>query len=153
MGFKLSHAVLRLVTGAYMVNAGVGKLSLDEEGAGNLQGMAANALPQIRQIPPATFGKVLAGAEIGLGAALLAPFVPTKLAALALTAFSGGLLATYLKTPGLTQPDGIRPTAAGVPMAKDSWLVAIGIALLVDRKHRKPAKESKHKAVATQPGR
>lgn len=143
MGFKLSHAVLRLVTGAYMVNSGVGKLSLDEEHAEKLQAMASNAFPQAKQLPAATFGKVLAGTEIGLGAALLAPFVPTKLAALALTAFSGGLLATYLKTPGLTQPDGIRPTPAGVAMAKDSWLAAIGVALLVDRSHRRPAKETK----------
>ena len=153
MGFKLSHAVLRLVTGAYMVNSGVGKLSLDEEGAAGLQGMAANAIPQVRQIPPATFGKALAGAEIGLGAALLAPFVPTRLAALALTAFSGGLVATYLKTPGMTQPDGIRPTPAGVVLAKDSWLAAIGVALLVDRKHRRPSKESRQKAVAAQSGK
>lgn len=148
MGFKLSHAVLRLVTGAYMVNSGVGKLSLDEEHAEKLQGMTANAFPQAKKLPAATFGKALAASEIGLGAALLAPFVPTKLAALALTAFSGGLLATYLKTPGLTQADGIRPTPAGVPMAKDSWLAAIGVALLVDRTRRKPAK-----ALAAKPGK
>ena len=57
------------------------------------------------------------------------------LAALGLTAFSGGLLAVYRKTPGLTQSDGIRPTPAGVPMAKDVWLAGIGVALLIDRKH------------------
>ncbi|GAB3281134.1 hypothetical protein GCM10027449_22270 [Sinomonas notoginsengisoli] len=146
MGFKLSHAVLRLVTGAYMLNSGIGKLSLDEESAGNLQGMAANAFPQSKSLPAATFGKVLAGTEIGIGAALLAPFVPTRLAALALTAFSGGLLTVYAKTPGLTQPDGIRPTQAGVPLAKDVWLAGIGFALLVDRRHRKQAT---HKTVAS----
>lgn len=143
MGFKLSHAVLRLVTGAYLLNSGVGKLALDEEGAESLQGMAVNAFPQAQKLPAATFGKALAGAEIGLGAALLAPFVPTKLAALALTAFSGGLLAVYAKTPGLTQADGIRPTPAGVVLAKDVWLAGIGVALLVDRRQRKAAKPSK----------
>ncbi|GAB2754367.1 DoxX family membrane protein [Sinomonas soli] len=135
MGFKLSHAVLRLVAGAFVLNSGVSKLSLDAEGAERLQDMTAHAIPQAKQVAPKTFGKLVAGAEVGLGAALLAPFVPTRLAALGLTAFSAGLLAVYSKTPGLTQPDGIRPTPAGVPMAKDIWLAGIGVALLIDRKH------------------
>ena len=135
MGFKPSHAILRLVTGAFFLNSGVSKFSLDAEGAGRLQDMTANAIPQAKQVAPTTFGKLVAGAEVALGAALLAPFVPTRLAALGLTAFSGGLLAVYAKTPGLTQSDGIRPTPAGVPMAKDVWLAGIGVALLLDRKH------------------
>ena len=142
MGFTLSHAVLRLATGAYILNSGVSKLSLDTEGATALQDMTANAIPQAKQLPPETFGKAVAATEIGLGAALLAPFIPTKLAAFALTAFSGGLLAVYAKTPGFTQADGVRPTSAGTTMAKDVWLGAIGLALLLDRRHRKarPAK-------------
>lgn len=136
MGFKLSHGVLRLVTGAFILNSGVSKLSLDAEGAERLQGMTAHAIPQAQTLAPKTFGKTVAAAEIGLGAALLAPFVPTRLAALGLTAFSGGLLAVYRKTPGLTQSDGIRPTPAGVPMAKDVWLAGIGVALLIDRRRR-----------------
>jgi hypothetical protein len=35
--------------------------------------------------------------------------------------------------------DGIRPTAAGTPMAKDIWMFGIAVALIVDRKH-KPVK-------------
>ncbi|GAB4100821.1 DoxX family protein [Sinomonas halotolerans] len=140
MGFKLSHVILRLATGAYILNSGVSKLSLDSESAATLQDMAANAVPQAKQLPPEKFGKAVAAAEIGLGAALLAPFVPTKLAALGLTAFGTGLVGVYAKTPGLTQADGVRPTQAGTAMAKDVWLAAIGLALLLDRKHRKPAK-------------
>ena len=135
MGFKLSHGVLRLVTGAFILNSGVSKLSLDDDGAARLQDMTAHAIPQAKQVSPKMFGKMIAGAEVALGAALLAPFVPTRLAALGLTAFSSGLLAVYAKTPGLTQSDGIRPTPAGVPMAKDAWLAGIGVALLIDRKH------------------
>ena len=140
MGFTPSHAILRLVTGAYLINSGVSKLSLDEERAQSLQGMTANVVPQVKQIPAATFGKALAASEIALGSALVLPFVPTKLAALGLTAFGSGLVAVYAKTPGLTKADGVRPTPAGVPMAKDSWLAAIGLALLVDRKRRKAPK-------------
>ena len=143
MGSSLSHAVLRLATGAYILNSGVTKLKLDPEGASALQDMTANALPQAKQLPPETFGKAVAAAEIGLGAALLAPFMPTKLVAAGLTAFSGGLLAVYAKTPGLTEADGVRPTSAGTTMAKDVWLGAIGLALLLDRRHRKPGKPKK----------
>lgn len=142
MGFSPSHAILRLTTGAYIINSGVSKLSLDEERAAALQDMAANAVPQVKQLPAATFGKALAASEIALGSALVLPFVPTKLAALGLTAFGTGLVAVYAKTPGLTKADGVRPTQAGVAMAKDSWLAAIGFALLLDRKRRKVVKAS-----------
>ncbi|WP_138415181.1 DoxX family membrane protein [Sinomonas gamaensis] len=136
MAFSLSRAVLRLATGAYLLNSGISKLSLDEESAGSIQDMASNAVPQVKQLPPATFGKVLAAGEIALGGALLLPLVPTKLAALGLTGFGSGLVAVYAKTPGLTQGDGIRPTQAGISMAKDTWLAAIGLALLLDRKRK-----------------
>lgn len=136
MAFSLSHAVLRLATGAYLLNSGISKLSLDEESAGSIQDMASNAVPQVKQLPPATFGKALAAGEIALGGALLLPLVPTKLAALGLTGFGSGLVAVYAKTPGLTQGDGIRPTQAGISMAKDTWLAAIGLALLLDRKRK-----------------
>lgn len=143
MGFSPSHAILRLVTGAYLINSGVSKLSLDEERAAALQGMTANAIPQVKQIPAATFGKALAAGEIALGGALVLPIVPTKLAGLGLSAFGAGLVAVYVKTPGLTEADGIRPTQAGVAMAKDTWLAAIGIALVLNRKRRKVVKASK----------
>ncbi|WP_336852577.1 hypothetical protein [Sinomonas albida] len=136
MAFSLSHAILRLATGAYLLNSGISKLSLDEESARAVQGMAANAVPQVRQLPAATFGKALASSEIALGSALVLPIFPTKLVGLGLTGFGAGLLAVYAKTPGLTQADGIRPTPAGVAMAKDSWLAAIGLALLLDRKRK-----------------
>ncbi|KHL01067.1 DoxX family membrane protein [Sinomonas humi] len=143
MGFSPSHAVLRLVTGAYLINSGVSKLSLDEERAAALQGMAANAIPQVKQLPAATFGKALAAGEIALGGALVLPIVPTKLAGLGLTAFGTALVAVYAKTPGLTEADGIRPTQAGVAMAKDTWLAAIGVALVLNRKRRTVVKTVK----------
>ncbi|GAA2200125.1 DoxX family protein [Sinomonas flava] len=145
MGFSLSRSVLRLATGAFILNQGLSKLRLDRDSATGLRDMTANAFPQAQQLAPETFGKAVAAAEIGLGAALLAPFVPTRLAALGLTAFSGGLLAVYAKTPGMTESDGVRPTQAGLTMAKDVWLAAIGVALLVSRRPRKPLKTAKAK--------
>lgn len=133
MGFSISNAALRLVSGAFILNAGIGKLKLPPEQAAGLQGAAGALIPQVADLTPQTFGKYLSYSEIGLGAFVLAPFVPSRLAGLALGAFSGGLVALYLKSPGMTEPDGIRPTPAGTAMAKDFWLAGIAVALLFHR--------------------
>lgn len=133
MGIRLSHVALRLASGAFILNSGVSKLSLDGENAAQLQQLAVNAFPQLNDIEPAKFGQYLSYTEIGLGASLLLPFVPSRLTGLLLTGFAGGLVYMYLKTPGMTQPDGFRPTVQGTALAKDIWLLAIGLALLLDR--------------------
>lgn len=129
---KLRHLPPRLAAGAYILNSGLGKRGLDEESAAGLQAMGANAYPQLKEMSPQDFGKLLSTGEIALGAALLTPFVPSWLAGLGLTAFSGSLLRMYLNTPGLTEEDGVRPTNDGVPIAKDVFLLGIGLGLLVD---------------------
>jgi uncharacterized membrane protein YkgB len=136
MGNTLSHAALRLTTGAFILNTGIGKLNLDREHAAGLQTTAANAIPQVADIETEKFGKLLSISEITVGALLLAPFIPSRIAGLALAVFSGGLLRTYFKTPGTRMEDGIRPTAAGTAMAKDFWLMGIAVALITDRKRR-----------------
>lgn len=139
MGIRLGHVALRLASGAFILNSGIGKLTLDAERAGQLQKIAINAYPKLADLEPEKFGKLLSYGELGLGASLLAPFLPSRLVGLALTGFAGSLVYTYLKTPGLTQPDGIRPTSQGIAFAKDFWLLAIGLALLLDRKKPKKA--------------
>ena len=97
-------------------------------------------------MPPQQFAQGLATSEIVLGAALLTPFVPTVVAGAALTAFSGGLLGLYLKTPGMRKPGSLAPTEEGLAIAKDSWLVGIGIGLmtrgLIERKPRVTVKKA-----------
>jgi len=127
-----SHVPLRLATGAFILNAGLGKRDIDPDSAAGLQGMAAGAFPQLGKMPPEQFGKLVSTGEMALGAALLAPFVSPLMAGAALTAFSAGLLSMYLKTPGMTESDGIRPTEAGTPVAKDVWMLGAGLALVVD---------------------
>lgn len=129
---KLSHIPLRLATGAFILNSGMGKMKLDADSAAGMQQMAANAVPQIGKLDSEQFGKYLSYAETALGAALLAPFIPSRLAGLGLTAFSAGLVAMYLKTPGLTQEDGVRPSQEGTALAKDVWMLGIGLSLVLD---------------------
>ena len=79
---------------------------------------------------------------------LLAPVIPAWFAGAVLTGFSGSLLRMYLKTPGMTKPDGIRPTQQGTPISKDVWMLGSGLSLLVDgvADRRKKAKRAKRRA-------
>lgn len=122
----------RLTAGAFILNSGIGKLSADEETAARLHGMATGTYPFLGKMKPADFTRALAVGEIAVGAALLAPMVPTGLAGAALTAFSGGLLGLYLKTPGMHQEGSLRPTRQGTALAKDAWLAGIGAGLMLD---------------------
>ena len=92
--------------------------------------MAVGTYPFLKAVPPRRFLKLLAAAEIGLGTALLVPLVPAGVAGAALTGFAGGLLGLYLRTPGMHSR--LRPTQQGTPIAKDVWLLGIGVGLLAD---------------------
>lgn len=130
----LSNAVLRTAAGAFILNSGINKTKMDEGTYGYLKGMASAATPAVNKLSDKQFGKGLSAAEIALGAALLCPIVPAKLAGLGLTAFGAGLTAMYLNTDEYTEADGIRPTQEGTPFAKDIFLVSSGLALLLSRK-------------------
>jgi len=136
---NVTHIPLRLVTGAFILNAGWSKRELDKDSAAGLQGMAARVLPPVSKLPPERFGKLLSYGEMMLGAALLAPFVPSRLAGAGLGLFSGSLFTAYLRTPGMTLEDGIRPSPQGTALAKDIWMLGIAAALVLDRKQPRKA--------------
>ena len=126
-----THVPLRVATGAFILNSGIGKLAADEGTAQFLHGAAAATYPTpFKDMKPTTFAKLLAYSEIAVGAALLAPMVPATVAGAALTGFGASLMGMYLKTPSMTLDDGIRPSQEGVAVAKDVWLVGAGLTLL-----------------------
>ncbi|HIY85666.1 MAG TPA: hypothetical protein H9822_04370 [Candidatus Yaniella excrementavium] len=129
---SLAQLPLRLTTGAFVLNSGIGKLSLSDEDAEGLQQMAANGVPVLADMSPAAFRRFIAFTEIGVGAAQLIPKVPGWLAGSALSAFSAGLLNMYLNTPGMTQEDGVRPSSDGTAVAKDVWMLGAGLSVIVD---------------------
>ena len=122
----------RLATGAFILNAGVGKWSADEETAARLHGMAVGTFPFLAKLKPRDFARLLAAGEMALGTAILLPVVPAALAGAGLTAFSASLLAMYLQTPGMRREHSLRPTGQGTALAKDVWMLAIGLGLVVD---------------------
>lgn len=92
--------------------------------------MACTAYPFLKKLDAERFTRLLGCAEVTVGATLLAPFVPTRLAGLALTGFSGGLVGLYLRVPGMREQGSLRPTQGGVPLAKDTWMLGIGLGFL-----------------------
>jgi uncharacterized membrane protein YphA (DoxX/SURF4 family) len=122
----------RLAAGAFIVNSGLSKWSADDETAAMLHGMAAGAYPFLARLKPKDFARLLAAGEIALGSALLLPVVPAATAGAALTAFSAGLLGVYSRTEGMRLADGIRPTQQGTALAKDVWMLGIGVGRIVD---------------------
>ena len=136
----------RISAGAFILNSGLGKRNVPAEAAAGMHGMAVGTYPFLKSVPPEQFVKTLSTAEIVIGGALLTPFVPTALAGALLTGFSGGLLGLYLKTPGMRKEGSLAPTPEGLGLAKDSWLVGIGIGLLtrgfIERKPRVTVKKA-----------
>jgi hypothetical protein len=122
----------RVATGAFILSSGLGKWGADEQTAAALHGMAVSTYPFLGKLPAKDFARLLSATEIGLGAALLIPVIPAALVGAGLTAFSGGLLGLYLKTDGMRQEGSVRPTQQGIPIAKDVWMLGIGLSLLVD---------------------
>ncbi len=120
----------RIAAGGYILHAGLEKWHADEARAKGVHTMASGAFPFLGRIPPERFIRMLAAGEIALGAALLAPVVPSALAGAALTGFSGSLLTLYLRTPALHKPRSVWPTQAGMGVSKDVWMLGIGLGLM-----------------------
>ncbi|MEY9213931.1 hypothetical protein NI17_022265 [Thermobifida halotolerans] len=132
MAFRIAHLPIRLTAGAYILNSGLGKRGADPDTAAYLHNAASRVFPTLKDTPPERFSRMLSNSEIALGAALLLPFVPSALVGAALTGFGGALVGHYFTEPGTRMEDGIRPSPQGTGLAKDVWLVGMGLTLLVD---------------------
>ena len=129
---KPSHLPPRIAAGAFILNSGVGKWSADEETAAQLHGFAVGAYPFLAKLKPKDFVRLLSATEITLGAALLVPVIPSAVVGAGLTAFSGGLLGLYARTPGMRKDGTPFPTQQGIAIAKDVWMLGIGLGLVID---------------------
>jgi uncharacterized membrane protein YphA (DoxX/SURF4 family) len=132
MRIALRNIPTRLATGAYVLHSGRQKWTGDDDQAKGVHGMAAGAFPFLDEVEPRRFLKALAMGEVAVGAALLSPMVPNRLAGAALTAFAGGLLTMYLRTPALHERGSIWPTPDGTAVSKDVWMLGIGLGLIAD---------------------
>ncbi len=129
---KARHLPPRIAAGAFIVNSGLGKWSADDETAAQLHGFAVGAYPFLAKLKPRDFVRLLSVTEMALGSALLLPIVPSAVAGAGLAAFSGGLLGLYARTPGMRKEGSPFPTQQGIALAKDAWMMGIGLGLVID---------------------
>jgi hypothetical protein len=129
---KASHLPPRIAAGAFILNSGVGKWSADEETAAQLHGFAVGTYPFLAKLKPKDFARLLAASEIALGASLLVPVIPSAVVGAGLTVFSGALLGLYARTPGMRKDGTPFPTQQGIGLAKDAWMLGIGLGLVDD---------------------
>jgi uncharacterized membrane protein YphA (DoxX/SURF4 family) len=129
---RLQLVPARLAAGAYILHSGIEKFGAGDETAGFLHDTASNSYPFLRRLKPAQFLRLVALGEVAVGAALVLPVVPPAVAGSLLTGFSSALLGVYARTPGLRRPGSIWPTHEGIGMAKDVWMLGIGLSLLAE---------------------
>ncbi|WP_328883186.1 hypothetical protein [Streptomyces sp. NBC_00299] len=123
---------LRLTVGAFFLNSGLSKRHADQATAERLHQLTIGTYPFLGKLDARNFTRQLSTEEIAIGAALLLPVIPAAVAGTALTAFACGTLGLYLRTPGMRQEGGLRPTEPGTVLAKDVWLLGIGISLIAE---------------------
>ncbi|WP_328665106.1 hypothetical protein [Streptomyces sp. NBC_00328] len=129
---------LRLTSGAFFLNSGLSKLGADEATAERLQQFAAMTYPFLGRHDSHKFVRLLAAGELAIATTLLLPVVPAAVAGVALTAFSVGTLGLYLRTPGMRQEGSLRPTEQGIALAKDVWMLGIGVSLIAEGVYEHP---------------
>lgn len=122
----------RLTIGAFILNSGFSKLNADVEQERGVHGMATGTYPFLKELRPGQLTRLLGYSELALGGALLLPVVPTPLAGVGLTGFAASLLGLYMRTPGMRQEGSLKPTESGTPLAKDFWLLGIGVGFIQD---------------------
>ena len=123
---------LRLAFGAFFAHVALSHQQLDEKGAKGLHRFAVAGYPFLKQMPPTQFLKGMVTAESVVAATLLVPPVPPIVGATALTGFGLGLMGVYARAPGMRREGSLRPTDIGLSMAKDSWMVAAGLSVIID---------------------
>ena len=106
----------RVTAGAFILNSGLGKLSADEQTAQGLHQMAAGVYPFLGSMKPQDFAKLLGAGEVAVGTALLLPVVPSGVAGLLLTGFSGACSACTSRSPACA-----RRAACARPSRASRW--------------------------------
>lgn len=123
---------LRLTVGTFFLNSALSKRGMDEAPAERLHQFAATTYPFLGKLDAQKFVRLLSAGEIAVATSLLLPVIPAAVAGVALTAFSVCTLGLYLRTPGMRREGSLRPTEQGTVLAKDVWMLGIGVSLIAE---------------------
>ena len=130
-----SELPLRLATGPFLLWSGLRKLQRPEVGD-ELLLAAARSLPQLEDVfggEPERFARLAGALELLLGA-WLSSGLRRRAGGLALAAYAGAALSLLWSVPGnRVAGSAWEPSEQGRPVAKDVWLLGIGLALALGR--------------------
>lgn len=129
----LHNLPIRVAAGVFILNSGVTKLASDEAGLEHVYSTAITAYPFLESIGSSNFGKLLGLYETAVGSVLLAPFVTDSKAGAFMFPLTAGLFGLYLNIPGMRREGSLRPSNQGIPLAKDGWLLAISLSLILSK--------------------
>lgn len=149
MAFRKTHLhnyPARVAVGMFILNSGMNKLIGDENYLEHVFSTAITAYPFLESAGASKFGKVFGTFEVMLGSILLAPIFSDVTAGSFLVPFSLGLVGLYIKIPGMRLDGSLRPSGQGIALAKDSWLLGVGLSLLFTRS-KVAAKDAKLETV------
>jgi hypothetical protein len=127
---------VRFAAGVMILSAGVGKLRRTENGVPDVHAVAATNYPFLEQMAPEQFTKVLGVTEMVLGGALLVPLVGDGVAGVGLSAFAAAMIGLFAKGQG-EHHEGPAPEHPGAALARDIWLLGIGLRLVADSLRRR----------------
>lgn len=136
MAFRKTHLhnyPVRVAVGTFILNSGISKLTGDENYLEHVFSTAITAYPFLESAGASKFGKFFGLCEVVLGSVLLTPVFSDATAGALLVPFAAGLVGLYLKIPGMRLESSLRPSGQGVALAKDSWLLGVGLSLLSTR--------------------
>jgi hypothetical protein len=129
---KVHQVPARLAVGMIFLESGVEKFRADDTAAAAVHSMVSNAYPLLGMIDAKTLTRLVSVGKIALGAALVLPMLPSAVVGIGLAGASTGLLGLYLRIPGMRRERSPRPTPSGFALAKDVWLLGIGLNLVID---------------------
>jgi hypothetical protein len=99
MGLPLGAIASRAAAGSYLVRTGLETWSGSEARARELHATASNIVPPVQRMSPDMLLKVVAAGQVSLGAALLLPTPPSRLARVGLAAGLAALAARSQANP------------------------------------------------------
>lgn len=126
---SLHNFPARLAAGLYLLDSGLAKLSADQQAIESIHKMAGSAYGFVNQMDARKFSRCFTTGEILLATALLFPLVPDSVVGVGLTTFSATLFGLYFRIPGMRREGSLRPSPKGTTLAKNIWLLGIGISL------------------------
>ena len=129
---KAGHLPQRIAAGAFILNSGIGKLSADEETAAQLHGFAAGAYPFLAKLKPGTSSGSWRRARSRSARRCCCPSSRPPSRARGWRRSPAACSACTPGRPACARKAAPSRPSRESPLAKDAWMMGIGLGLVID---------------------